>query len=167
MKVYTLGILLFDDMSKVLLIKKNKPAWQAGKFNFPGGSVEPNESPVNCVAREFVEEAGIGIMKKEWIYIGSIRNVGILKDVSSTVTESKGAYVVEIFTAKYNYAVHGEAWSVTSEEISWHSVNSLPKECISNLHWLVPFAINFHLQGNADNLKQGVFQYEYPENYFS
>ncbi len=35
------AIAIFDkDLDRVVLIEKQKPAWQAGKANFPGGKVE-------------------------------------------------------------------------------------------------------------------------------
>ncbi len=43
----------------VLLIEKNRPEWQKGKFNLVGGKVEPGEKPIDAALREFHEEAGI------------------------------------------------------------------------------------------------------------
>jgi 8-oxo-dGTP pyrophosphatase MutT (NUDIX family) len=38
------AIAIFDkDLDRVVLIEKQKPAWQAGKANFPGGKVEPSD----------------------------------------------------------------------------------------------------------------------------
>lgn len=45
--------------SQVLLIEKNKPAWQAGRYNLPGGSIEPGETVHEAAARELFEETGI------------------------------------------------------------------------------------------------------------
>jgi 8-oxo-dGTP pyrophosphatase MutT (NUDIX family) len=46
----------YDD---VLLIHKDKPAWQKGRLNLVGGKVEENESPLQCAVRELKEEAGL------------------------------------------------------------------------------------------------------------
>lgn len=43
----------------VALIRKAKPAWQAGRLNGIGGKVEPGEDPQLAMAREFEEEAGV------------------------------------------------------------------------------------------------------------
>ena len=41
MKRYS-AIAVFDkDLDHVVLIEKQKPAWQAGKANFPGGQEQP------------------------------------------------------------------------------------------------------------------------------
>lgn len=147
MKRYTIGILLFQDFSKVLLIKKTKPEWQAGKLNFPGGKLEPNELQIECVVREFYEETNLSIPEDDWKFIGVIQN------------QDEG-YEVDIFTALYNYNKHGEPFSNTEEEVMWCHVNCLPPNVISNLRWLIPFGINCHQQGNYDVLKTGVFTYK-------
>lgn len=55
--------LLFDDLGDiVLLMRKRKPAWQAGKLNAIGGRIEPGESPVAAMIREFEEEAGARVL---------------------------------------------------------------------------------------------------------
>jgi 8-oxo-dGTP diphosphatase len=42
----------------ILLIEKQKPEWQKGKYNLVGGKVEPGEDPVDAAQREFTEETG-------------------------------------------------------------------------------------------------------------
>jgi 8-oxo-dGTP pyrophosphatase MutT (NUDIX family) len=65
---YTLGIAVTED--SVVLVKKNRPEWQAGKYNFVGGKVEPKETPLKCVVREFYEETGVKISDKNWRSVG-------------------------------------------------------------------------------------------------
>lgn len=43
----------------VLLVEKQKPAWQAGKFNLPGGHIEEGETPIQAANREVKEETGL------------------------------------------------------------------------------------------------------------
>jgi 8-oxo-dGTP diphosphatase len=57
MKSYVLGFAFSLDHSKVVLIAKNRPAWQAGRLNGVGGSVEPGETPAAAMEREFREES--------------------------------------------------------------------------------------------------------------
>lgn len=44
---------------KVLLVKKEKPDWQRGRLNLPGGHIEAGESPEEAAVRELFEETGI------------------------------------------------------------------------------------------------------------
>jgi 8-oxo-dGTP diphosphatase len=44
--------------NEVILIRKNKPEWQAGKLNGIGGKVEPGEAPKEAMEREYREETG-------------------------------------------------------------------------------------------------------------
>jgi 8-oxo-dGTP pyrophosphatase MutT (NUDIX family) len=44
--------------NQVLLVEKDRPAWQKGRYNLPGGKIEPGETPLACAIRELGEEAG-------------------------------------------------------------------------------------------------------------
>jgi 8-oxo-dGTP pyrophosphatase MutT (NUDIX family) len=43
----------------IVMIEKDRPDWQKGKLNLPGGKLEKNEDPYDCAYREFEEETGI------------------------------------------------------------------------------------------------------------
>ena len=61
MQEYACGFLFSLDRTRVLLIRKRRPAWQAGKLNGLGGKVEPGESFHDALVRELCEELGIAI----------------------------------------------------------------------------------------------------------
>ena len=44
--------LIYDDIGRVLLIKKNRPKHQVGKWNGLGGKVEDNETITRAMTRE-------------------------------------------------------------------------------------------------------------------
>lgn len=46
---------------EVLLARRTRPTWLAGKWEFPGGKIELGESPESCLARELAEELGIQV----------------------------------------------------------------------------------------------------------
>lgn len=85
LKKYTLGV-AFDHDSNIVLIKKNKPEWQAGMLNFVGGKVERGEKPQDCMAREFREETGVEIPPEQWRYVGTMkRNKDFIVYIYTTV----------------------------------------------------------------------------------
>ncbi len=74
MKLYVVGV-AFDSSKKVVLIKKNHPKWMEGNFNLPGGEVNPNESPLDAMAREWAEEVGHGApTHMAWKFLASFGN---------------------------------------------------------------------------------------------
>lgn len=69
---YSAVAVFSDDLERVVLIHKLKPAWQAGKANFPGGKVEDSDWEAlhgqddyeatayrRCATRELTEETGL------------------------------------------------------------------------------------------------------------
>jgi 8-oxo-dGTP diphosphatase len=59
MKQVTAAILIKD--KKVLIAKRKADDRQANKWEFPGGTVEQNETPEACLIREIREEFGINV----------------------------------------------------------------------------------------------------------
>lgn len=54
------------DQDQVLIAKKESTHKLAGLWEFPGGKVEPGESPEACLERELAEELGIVIQITEF-----------------------------------------------------------------------------------------------------
>jgi 8-oxo-dGTP diphosphatase len=61
MTKYVCGFLFDRSLSLVVLIEKLRPAWQNGHWNGVGGHIEPGETPLQAMVREFNEEAGLVI----------------------------------------------------------------------------------------------------------
>ena len=59
MKKVTAAILIKD--KKVLIAKRKADDRQANKWEFPGGTVEKDETPQTCLKREMQEEFGIEV----------------------------------------------------------------------------------------------------------
>lgn len=61
MSLYCCGFLFDRARDHVWLLRKARPAWQAGRLNGIGGKIEPGETPQQAQSREFLEEAGVRI----------------------------------------------------------------------------------------------------------
>lgn len=48
-------------MPEVLIAQRPPGKWQAGRWEFPGGKIEPAESPGDAVVRELREELGVTV----------------------------------------------------------------------------------------------------------
>lgn len=99
---------LIFDQTHCLLIEKKRPSWQAGYWNLIGGKVEPNESAHEAMIREAYEEANA----ENLIWNHKVILTG--KD-----------FKVDFFAAKFNGKF---LKSKTDERVSWHPLDSLPKE---------------------------------------
>ena len=64
--IYVVGFLFSDDRRWVTLIRKNRPEWQAGKYNGVGGKVEVGEAVNDAMVREFFEETGVKTKWTDW-----------------------------------------------------------------------------------------------------
>ena len=50
-----------DNPRELLAARRSVPPSLAGRWEFPGGKVEPGEAPLNALEREIDEELGVGL----------------------------------------------------------------------------------------------------------
>jgi len=63
--VLVVGAALFDPDGRVLAAQRDRPPELAGRWEFPGGKVEPGESETAALVRECREELGVGIQVQD------------------------------------------------------------------------------------------------------
>lgn len=119
MRSYVAGLLFDNDGSKVALIEKNRPDWQAGRFNAIGGKIEAGEQAYQAMRREFIEEAGVDIQWPESMVL-------------------KGSDFEISFFRVHNTEALARIESMTDEIITIFSVHNLPDKLVDNLEWIIP-----------------------------
>lgn len=129
MKQYVLTFLFNEDLSEVLLIKKNRPDWQAGKYNGIGGKIEKTDDYPFCAAiREIEEECGLGIHPWGIEYFAKMQGVDFHE------------FQMHCYCGCAN--IH-EAKSLTDEPVEIIKVEDLHKlknSCVNNLTFLIYMA---------------------------
>jgi len=135
---YVVGFMLDPTLSKVVLIRKAKPEWQAGLLNGVGGKVGdniPGETPEQAIHREFKEEAGLDNL--DW------------KPYLTLQTPHSELY---FFRAIGN--VHG-AQTQTEEDVNVYDVHDIMdrSDTIPNLRWCIQMARTFHFGERAQEFK--------------
>ena len=58
-----------DQMGQLLVGQRSACKVYPGKWEFPGGKVEPGESVFNALVREFLEELGLEIIRAEPAFV--------------------------------------------------------------------------------------------------
>lgn len=138
------GFAFTPSLKKVLLIRKNRPDWQAGFLNGVGGKIEPDETARAAMIRKFEEETGI--VHPSWNEFAKLTGHGVEIHCFRTI-------------AKISTAVQ-----TTDEELVHFKTSQLMKQdtkCINNLRWLITMAmydnpmipVEFVLTGTANDWK--------------
>lgn len=121
---FVIGLLFSPDRQRVLLIEKNRPAWQKGRLNGVGGGVEPGELFRDAIHREIVEEAGLVLPKEE---------------MSMCVRLNHAGNDVRFYRVFANIDL---ARAQTDERLHICPVNELPANILHNLRWIIPLMLD-------------------------
>ena len=117
--IVTAAVITRDD--RVLVTRRKKDSHLGGQWEFPGGKMEPGESPEESLVRELQEELGV-----------EIEVAHILEVVFHRYPER------DVLLLFYSCELlDGEPWPVDVEEVAWVSRPELP-----HLDWVpadVPF----------------------------
>lgn len=125
---YVAGLL--TDGFDVSFVKKQRPAWQKGKYNLIGGKVEPGETFGEAMVREFEEETGV--LVNSW---------------SLFLTLSFNGGVVAFYRARVLNMTIRRVRQMEDEEIVLLTTEELlqnPKSFLPNLQWIVPLGMYTH-----------------------
>ncbi|MFW6600496.1 (deoxy)nucleoside triphosphate pyrophosphohydrolase [Propionibacteriaceae bacterium Y2011] len=122
---------------EVLTARRTSPATAAGRWEFPGGKVEPGETPESALVREIAEELGCRIRVINWL---------------PDAVAINDTYELRIAVAEL---VDGDPVPTEHDQIRWLGADEL-----AEVDWLepdLPFlaALRSTLSGGADGPMAG------------
>lgn len=123
---YVLALLFTADRTRVVLMRRTRPAWQAGRVNALGGKLLPGETPAAAARREVCEEAGVDVAS--W---------------STVLVWHDSAYCMHVLRAVD--AAAEDAHTAEDQPVFLAAVDALPTDVVDNLRWLVPLALDAHV----------------------
>lgn len=120
---YVLALLFTADAREVVLVRKTRPVWQAGRVNALGGKMHQDEAVRDSARREVREEAGVDVTGWEEFLVWHdpeyrLRAVRAFDDAARLARTAEDQ---EVFLAR---------------------VDALPPNVIDNLRWIIPLALD-------------------------
>lgn len=120
---YVLAFLFTADAREIVLVRKTRPAWQAGRVNALGGKIHDGEALVDAARREVREEAGVDV--KRW---------------EEFLVWHDPEYRLRVVRAFDDAA--RRARTAEDQEVFLSPVAALPQNVIDNLRWMIPLALD-------------------------
>lgn len=121
----TVTAAIIEKNGKILIARRNKNDPLKGKWEFPGGRLEPGESPETCLKRELHEELGIDAKIGEF--------VGSNKHTYEHISIELLAYRVKEYTGELNPTDHEEVKWVAPSEFHKYDFPEADKPIIETL----------------------------------
>jgi 8-oxo-dGTP diphosphatase len=126
-KEYVLGFFFSEDRNRVVLLRKNRPEFLAGKWNGVGGKLEEDEAPVDAIRREFLEEAGVDVSGWEFF-------------LSFEVNDNGQMSLIHVFFA---FGDVTRTYTRTDEPVNHFAVGDLSNiRTMSTIQWLIPMMLD-------------------------
>ena len=148
MKEYVVGFAFNNNTPKeVLLIRKAYPLWQAGHLNGVGGKIEPGETPVAAMVREFAEEAKIVSQPEEWdhfatLYCEGKQAPGERSRVYCFVAESIMIWHSPLLMRPRDHPMPKEPLVPVYADLVGSEATSKQVRIVPNLRFLIPLALD-------------------------
>ena len=69
---HCLGFAFDEALENVVVLRKNRPERFKGQLNGLGGKLEPGETGLEAMVREFKEECGLRTVEQDWGFLGEL-----------------------------------------------------------------------------------------------
>lgn len=103
---------LINETHNILLARRGKGKHLEGLWEFPGGKIDPGESPSTALSRELREELAIDVNEKDLLPLSFNHHVYAEKSVLILLYECR----------KWQ----GKPTSAEGQEINWFSIDAFP-----------------------------------------
>ncbi|GAB1792385.1 (deoxy)nucleoside triphosphate pyrophosphohydrolase [Priestia megaterium] len=107
MKKVTAAII--KDKNRLLIAKRHSKDPLGGKWEFPGGKIEPGETPQDCLVREIKEELGVEV------------KIGPFYDDNVYNSQDHGIHLLFYWAE----IIKGEVIPVVHDDLKWITINEL------------------------------------------
>lgn len=136
---YVVGLAFSRDRQSVVLIhKKTGPECVIGKWNGVGGKIEPGESPLEAMAREFREETGANSTLEDWSQFATL--IADDYDLHFFVSDTIGLSQVR--------TMEDETVKVCDCLNAIASPNLMP-----NMRWMIPYLMDTEIKHQLGTLR--------------
>jgi 8-oxo-dGTP diphosphatase len=102
---------IIKDKDKILIAQRNSKDHLAGKWEFPGGKIEPDETPEECLAREIREELRVDV------------EIGSFYD--DNIYGSKDQAIHLLFY--WAEVINGEVTAIVHDDVKWITIKELAR----------------------------------------
>ncbi|RNC63100.1 MAG: CTP pyrophosphohydrolase [Candidatus Dichloromethanomonas elyunquensis] len=107
---------IFYKGNKVFIARRGKNDSLSGKWEFPGGKLEPNETPEQCLHREIMEEFGVPIRVQRYYANNIFQHQGQTMELL--------AYLARMLCEDISLNVHDEGKWVEIKELHFYDFAS-------------------------------------------
>ena len=109
------AVALLDEDGRILLQRRRLGGRHGGLWEFPGGKVEPGETPEEALSREIREEIGIEL--------GVVR-AGLFASDPEPDATLREPFVILLYVCR---AWRGEPRALAGEEVAWFHLEEMEK----------------------------------------
>lgn len=136
---YVVGFLFSKGANSVALVNKLKPIYMKGMLNGIGGKINPWESKLNAMKREFKEETGVTTIDTDWTQF-----------CQYSIRRADGSEYQLAFFYCYNDEHLHNVKTMEEEKIGVYEVEDVltgnAGNFYHNLAWLIPMALDHEVQ---------------------
>jgi 8-oxo-dGTP pyrophosphatase MutT (NUDIX family) len=129
---YVVGFMYSRLQDKIVLVQKQKPAWQKNLLNGIGGKIEDSETPLNAMVREFFEETKVRTGPEAWKLLGVFTN------------EIRDSATVYFYANEVRYLPEFPEFNDNYEPIFINAFSDMLKgeysrDVVLNLNWIISY----------------------------